>query len=132
MSSFIPHVTIISLSSFESSHSHVTLTSFSLSMSPQSLNNGSPLKTLAGPSSMNNITIYSTLYSTEMLMMSSSNNQPLVIENIKSSSYGNETTDGNSHNVRVIFISAVVSSICASKVHCIVVTMLFFLNYKVY
>ena len=103
-------------------------------MSPQSLNS-SPLKTLAGPSgpsSISNITIDSTLYSTEMLMMSSSDNQPLVIESIKSSSYGNETADGNSHNVRVIFISAVVSSICASKVHCIVVTMLFFLNYKVY
>ena len=50
--------------------------------------------------------------------MSSSVNRPLVV---KSSSYGNETTVGNSHNVRVIFISAVVLSICASKVHCIIV-----------
>ncbi|XP_019860946.1 PREDICTED: uncharacterized protein LOC109589284 [Amphimedon queenslandica] len=109
MSSFIPNVTMISLSS----HSHIILTSFSLSVSPQSLNS-SPLKVLAGSSCINNITIDSTLYSTEMLMMSSSINTPMVIENIKSSSYGNETTNGNSHNVRVIFISAVVSSICAS------------------
>uniref|UniRef100_A0A1X7VQ76 Ig-like domain-containing protein n=1 Tax=Amphimedon queenslandica TaxID=400682 RepID=A0A1X7VQ76_AMPQE len=76
--------------------------------------NGSPLKTLAGSSDINNITIDSILYSTEMLMMSSSINTPMVIESIKSSSFGNETTVGNSHNVRVIFISAVVSSICAS------------------
>ena len=51
-------------------------------------------------------------FSTGTMHLSSA--QPFVSE---SNSYGNETTEGKNHDVRFIYISAVVSSLCTSKVY---------------
>ena len=60
-------------------------------------------------------------FSTGTMHLSSA--QPFVSE---SNSYGSETTEGNNHDVRFIYISAVVSSLCTSKVYvwCIDVMLL--------
>ena len=66
----------------------------------------------AAISSANTSATHVTPFSTGTMYLSSA--QTFVSE---SNNYGSETTEGNNHDVRFIYISAVVLSLCTSKVY---------------